>query len=235
MRLWLEKIEAHRWRTGKKLSFQPWQTPIRKAVQPPFDLLNHTQNTQARLKRQNCSLPKGTRCSHTTTKFKRKRIPTGSPSQQDLSRFLLTFRFSHHISPPFLSQPFHGERKALFLWRFRTRNSLALWSQWKKKRPTTLSSPHTRPSFLGREGPLPYGSSMPLARASNPQERALPLYMTNPALWLQWPGTLCCAHPLHCHKRWHLPNTGCSKSDLLDTHISTCFPSGDRLPLDPTS
>ena len=47
--------------------------------------------------------------------------------------------------------------------------------------PATLSSPNTHPSFLGREGPLPCGSSVPLARAPNPRERARPLHSTNPA------------------------------------------------------
>ena len=50
-----------------------------------------------------------------------------------------------------------------------------------KGNPATLSSPNTRPSFHGREGPLPHGNSMPLARAPNPRERAPPPRMTNPA------------------------------------------------------
>ena len=82
--------------------------------------------------------------------------------------------------------------RLLLLWRFRKRTFLALWSQWTKGKPPTLSSPSTHPSFLGREGPLPCGSSRQLARAPNPRDRALPPRLTNPAQWLQWPSTRCC-------------------------------------------
>ena len=53
-------------------SFQPRITPIRKAVQNPFDLLNNAQNTKARSKPQNRSLQKGTRCSHYAKNSRRK-------------------------------------------------------------------------------------------------------------------------------------------------------------------
>ena len=85
----------------RKHFFQTWLTPIRKAVQPPSDLLNCTPKTKARLKRRHCSLQKkGTRCPH-HDKVERKKFPTSPLRQQDLSRFLLTFLASHHI--PLLS------------------------------------------------------------------------------------------------------------------------------------
>ena len=114
MRLWLEKSMHIAEEEGKNRSFQPRLTPIRKAVQNPFDLLNNTQNTKARSKPQNRSFQKGTKCSH-YAKNSGERIPTSPPSQ--LRRVTLPSYFSS-LSPnptPFLSQPFHGERKALLL------------------------------------------------------------------------------------------------------------------------
>ena len=80
--------------------------------------------------------------------------------------------FLHFLSPhpcPLLSQPVHGERKACLLREF------------TKENPATLSTPNTHASFLGREGPLSYCSSMPLARTPSPRERPLPPLFTNPA------------------------------------------------------
>ena len=57
---------------GKNRSFQPRLTPIRKAVQNPFDLLNNTQNTKARSKPQNRSFQKGPKCSHYAKNSRRK-------------------------------------------------------------------------------------------------------------------------------------------------------------------
>ena len=48
---------------------------------PPFDLLNYSQNTKARLKRLSCSLQKRTKCSH-YDKIKEKGSPTGPLSPQ---------------------------------------------------------------------------------------------------------------------------------------------------------
>ena len=102
----------------------------------------------------------------------------------------------------------------------------------KGRSPTTLSSPNTHPSLLGREGPLPYGSSMPLARAPNPRKRAPPLHLTNPAQRLQWPRTRCCAQYSSSSQEVTLANTDCTKPGDTNTHISTCLQgqeSGYRL------
>ena len=111
----------------------------------------------------------------------------------------LPFYFSSLSPHPthFLSKPFHVERNALFAVTVPHEN----FAGTVIRKKTTLSSPNMRPSFLGREGPLPCGSSMPLARAPNPRETALPLHWTNPAQRLQWPSTRCCAHTLHRHQR----------------------------------
>ena len=85
----------------------------------------------------------------------------------------------------------------------------------KEVNPTTLSSPNTHPSIHGREGALPCGSSMQLARAPNPPERA-PLDQSRPMTSMARQCLLC----PYCSSS---PNTGCSKSGFSDTHISTCL------------
>ena len=94
VRLCLEKIDTHRRRRAKNHSFQQWQTPIRKAVQPPSDLLNRAQNTQARLKRWESLIPKRHKVVHTTTKLEREGCQQARSVFKDLSRFSSLLLFS---------------------------------------------------------------------------------------------------------------------------------------------
>ena len=50
-----------------------------------------------------------------------------------------------------------------------------------KGSPATLSCPSMHPSFPGRERSKTCGSTLPLARAPNLRERALPPRLSNPA------------------------------------------------------
>ena len=65
--------------------------------------------------------------------------------------------FPHHSPSPKLSQ--HGERKAFVAVTVPQENLSGTVITVNKGKPATLSSPSTHPSFLGREGPWPCGSS----------------------------------------------------------------------------
>ena len=95
----------------KDSSFQPWLTPIRKAVQPPFDLLNYTQNTEARLERRNRLLQKKARGVHTTTQFEGKK-DSHRPAQSTKTCHASSLLFLSLTTSHSLSQRFRGERKA---------------------------------------------------------------------------------------------------------------------------
>ena len=85
----------------KNRSFQPWLAPIRKADQPPFDLLNFIHKHKSTFETTESLTPTRHKVSTLRPNVEEKRIPTGALCQQDLSGFLLTCLFSHHI--PLLS------------------------------------------------------------------------------------------------------------------------------------
>ena len=91
------------------------------------------------------------------------------------------------------------------------------------------------PSILGREGPLPCGSSKQLARAPSPRDRTLPPRLTNPAQRLQCHGTRCCAHTPHSPGRFRLPSKSWSISGILGRPCLNMSPKIRRQHHDPAS
>ena len=101
----------------------------------------------------------------------------------------------------------------------------------KEGSPATLSSSNTHPSFLGRERPLPCGSSVPLARAPNPLERERALRLTNSARRLQERDSQHCVRtPQRKMYSRFLPShrRRCSKQDFLCRLTSTCLRNQER-------
>ena len=91
------------------------------------------------------------------------------------------------------------------------------------------------PSILGREGPLPCGSSKQLARAPSPRDRTLPPRLTNPAPRHQCPGTRCRAHTPLSPKRFRLPSKSWSISGFLGRPCLNMSPKIRRQHHDPAS
>ena len=170
VRLWLEKI--HNKRPTKRrsaLSSHVHTSKVRKnhpsdcghhapgrwqGLLPPSDLLNYTQNKEAH--KRNEGTPSFRR-RHTMFKLYQKSKDPDKPAQtqKDLSLTILLFLcfLSPHPSPS-LSEPVHGERKACLL------RQLTMPSGSGLTQHASL--------ILGREAPLPCGSSRQLARAPNP-------------------------------------------------------------------
>ena len=148
-------------------------------TKPPSDLLSNTQNKNAHKRNEGTpSFRRRHTNVHTVTKVEGQR--QASSTQKGLwLTVLLPLFLSPHPSPQ-VSQPVHGERKAFVAVSVPLENLSGTVIRVNNGNPTTLSYPSTHPSFLGREGSWPCGSSRLLAQAPNPRERAPPR-LTNPA------------------------------------------------------
>ena len=134
--------------------FQPWQTPSRKAVQPPT----------ARLKQGNRSFQKGTRCSF-PLRHNSKKKDTNRPAQSSNAchTFLLTSISSHHI--PLL----HRHRPST------VRERLSCCD----KEPLGSNRPATRPHAVpGTTYPGRCGSSRPPLQVPNLPRRVKSVHLT---------------------------------------------------------
>ena len=110
----------------------------------PSELLK--QNTKARLKRRDSLIPKRHKVFTPRQILQRRRIPAGLLSQRAChASFLL---FPHHI--PLLCHSPSTVRERLCCDGSAREQ---LWHCEHSEQSPTLSSPNTRPSFLGREDP----------------------------------------------------------------------------------
>ena len=143
-------------------SFQLWPTLIRMVGRPTSNLLKFTQQggTKERGK------PSFQR--HTMFNLYQQMKETNKPTQLKRARRSLSFsiNFSHTIPLLCCHGPSTVRERLFFAVTFPQGNLSGIVITISKGNPATLSSSSTLPSFLGREGTLPCGSSRQLARKS---------------------------------------------------------------------
>ena len=156
-----------------QLTFERWYAPSFR----PSEIYT---NTTARLERRESLIPKRHNVSTPRQNSKKRETDRPAQSTETCHTFLPASISSHHIPLPYCQSP-SMVRGGFLAVTIPQESYSGTVNTVKEGSPATLSSPNTHPFCLGRDGPLPCGSSMPLVPAPNPRERALPFHLTNPA------------------------------------------------------